>query len=225
MMRYLSRVIRRRVGPVAGACVLLAGGIGAGLLAGAGAAQAATCTGSAVLAGTTCTDTGTLSFTAGTLTLASPTALAWTAPDNGLNQGVVDTNTAQQSYVVDDATGSGAGWNVTASATAFTSTTPAATLAAGSFTTNSSLTLQSTTGAPTAACTGGNTCTLPNDSAVTYPVTIATTATKIYDAAAASGLGSITISPVGWWVAVPASALASTSGYISTVTLEVISAP
>jgi hypothetical protein len=239
MMRHLLRVIRRRVGPVTGACVLLAGGIGAGVLSGAGAAQAAPCSG-AVAAGTTCTDTGTLSFTAGTLALTSPTALAWTGVDNGLNQLLVDTTTAQQSYVVNDATGSGLGWNVTVSATTFTSTTPVATLPnTAAFATNGSLALNSGalfTTAPTAACTGTNTCTLPsNVLAGSYPIIMNTAAStptvyKIYDDSATFGLGSITIglpgaNPVGWWVAVPANAVPSTSGYLSTVTLEVISAP
>jgi hypothetical protein len=108
MMWHLLRMTRRRAGPVAGACVLL----------GAGTAQAAICPGTPVVAGTACTDTGTLTFTAGTLSLTSPVALTWAATNNGLNQLLVDGTTAHQSYVVDDATGSGAGWNVTVSATA-----------------------------------------------------------------------------------------------------------
>src|SRR5450759_2886173 len=89
------------------------------------------------------------------------------------------------------------------------------------------------TAGPTAACTSGATCTLPTDTSVTYPVAITTAASaptpvKVYDALAATGLGSITIglpgaAPVGWWVAVPANAVPAT--YLSTVTLEVISAP
>jgi len=59
-------------------------------------------------------------------------------------------------------------------------------------------------------------------------VTIGTTATRVYNAAVASGLGSINIGypgalPVGWWLTVPANAIAAT--YTSTVTLGVISAP
>jgi hypothetical protein len=236
MMRHLLRVIRKQVGPVVGACVLLAGGIGGCVLVGAGTAQAA-CPGTPVAAGTTCTDTGTLTFSAGTLSLLSPTALTWAGTGTGLNQLLVDATTAHQSYVVDDATGSGAGWNVTVSATTFTSTVPAATLPnTAAFATNGSLTLTAgalSTTAPTAACTTGATCTLPTDTAVTYPVIMTTAALtptvyKIYDALAASGLGSITIglpgaAPVGWWVAVPANAVPAT--YTSTVTLEVITAP
>jgi hypothetical protein len=234
VIRQLLRAIRRIVAPAAGACVLLAGGIGAGVLSGAGTAQAAVCPGTPVAAGTACTDTGTLTFTGGVLNLLSPTALTWAGTSNGLNQQLVDTTTAHQSYVVDDATGSGAGWNVTVSATTFTSTSPAATLPnAGTFSTNGSITSAVATAGPTAACTTGATCTLPTDTSVTYPVAITTAATtptavKVYDALAATGLGSITIglpgaAPVGWWVAVPGNAVPAT--YTSTVTLEVLSAP
>ena len=233
MVWHLLRMTRRRAGPVAGACVLLTGGVGACVLLGAGTAQAAACPGTPVVAGTACTDTGTLTFTGGSLNLLSPIALTWAGTGNGLNQQLVDATTAHQSYVVDDATGSGAGWNVTVSATTFTSISPAATLVnAGTFSTNGSITSAVATTAPTGACTSGATCTVPTDTSV-YPVAITTaasspTAYKIYDTSAATGLGSITIglpgaAPVGWWVAVPANAVPAT--YLSTVTLEVISAP
>ncbi len=233
-MRHLLRVITRRIGPVVGVCVLLAGEIAGWILPGTGGAQAAVCPGTPVTAGTACTDTGTLTFSAGTLALTSPTALTWSGAGNGLDQELVDATTAHQSYLVDDATGSGAGWNVTVSATTFTSTSPAATLPnAGTLSTNGSITSATAAVGPTAACTSGATCTLPTDTAVSYPVAITTAATsptayKVYDALAASGLGSITIglpgtAPVGWWVDVRANATPAT--YTSTVTLEVISAP
>ena len=231
-MRHLLHVIRRHAGPVVGTCVLLAAGISAGVLVGAGAAQATACPGTPVVAGTACTDTGTLTFTAGTLTLLSPTALTWAATNNGLNQSLVDTNVAHQTYVVDDATGSGAGWNVTVSATTFTNGTVSLPLA-GTFSTNGSITSAVLTTAPTGACTSGASgCTVPTNTQV-YPVAItcaasSPTAYKIYDTSATTGLGSITVglpgaAPVGWWVAVPANAVPAT--YLSTVTLEVISAP
>src|ERR1039458_4181146 len=138
MMWHLLRMTRSRAGPVAGACVLLTGGVGACVLLGAGTAQAAACPGTPVVAGTACTDTGTLTFTGGSLNLLSPIALTWAGTGNGLNQQLVDATTAHQSYVVDDATGSGAGWHVTVSATTFSSTVPTtATLAnTGTFSTN-----------------------------------------------------------------------------------------
>jgi hypothetical protein len=237
MMRNLLRVIRRRARPVACACVLLVGGIGAGVLAGAGAAQATTGCGAPIAAGTSCTDTGTVTYSGGNLTLTSPAALAWSTTDNGLDQQLVDATTAHQSYVVDDATGSDVGWNVTVSATTFTGTvTPFPTLAnAGTFSTNGSIASATATTPPTGACTSGATCTPPTNSmaALGYPVAITTaalspTAVKIYDTSGSTGVGSITVglpgaAAVGWWVSVPANAVAAT--YTSTITLEVISAP
>src|ERR1700722_7844956 len=207
-MGHLLRVIRRRVAPVAGACALLAGGIGACALAGAGTAQAAACPGTPVAAAGAGTDTGTLTFTGGVLTMLPPPALTWAGTNNGLDQELVDATTGQQSYAVDDATGSGAGWNVTVSATTFTSTTSPATLPdALTFSTNGSITSAVATAAPTAACSAGATCILPTDTTV-YPVAVTTAATsptpfKIYDTSAGTGLGSITIgrpgaAPVGW---------------------------
>lgn len=231
-MRHLARVTGRRAAPVLGACVLLAGGAGAAVLSGAGSAQAAACPGTPVVAGTACTDTGTLTFTGGVLNLLSPTALTWVGTGNGLDQQLVDVTTAHQTYVVNDGTGSGAGWNVTVSATTFT--TGSITLGnTGTFSTNGSISSAVSTAGPTAACSAASTCTLPTDTSVTYPVAITTapttpTAVKIYDALVNTGLGSINIglpgaAPVGWWVNVPANIKSGV--YTSTVTLEVVTAP
>jgi WxL domain surface cell wall-binding len=228
-MRHLLHVARRRVAPVLGACVLLAGGAGA---VAAGSAQAGPCPGAPVVAGTACTDTGTLTFTGGVLNLLSPIALTWAGTGNGLDQQLADVTTAHQTYVVDDATGSGAGWNVTVSATTFT--TGSITLGnAGTFSTNGSISSAVSVAGPTAACSAASTCTLPTDTAVTYPVAITTapttpTAVKVYDALVNTGLGSINIglpgaAPVGWWVNVPANTKPGT--YTSTITLEVLTAP
>src|SRR5450755_4062267 len=115
-MMHLSRTTRRRVGSAATACGLLTGGAGAFVLPGAGNAEATACG----TAQTTCIDTGTLNYNAGTLSITMPAALAWTYTDNGLDQQLVDATVAQQGYVVDDASGAAAGWNVTVSATTFT---------------------------------------------------------------------------------------------------------
>jgi hypothetical protein len=186
--------------------------------------------GTAIAAGTACTLTGTLGVTTGTLTMTSPSALAWSATETGLDQQLVDPTTAHHSYLVNDATGSGAGWHVTVSATTFTTGTY--TLAnTGTFVSTGSTASETATTAPTAACSTGSTCTLPTDT-TTYPVAITTAPTSpaavtIYDTSAASGLGSITIGigalPVGWWVNVPASTKAGT--YTSTISLTIISAP
>jgi hypothetical protein len=228
-MRHLARTISCRLGRFLGVCVLLTGGVGASALVTAGSAQAAAC-GSATPAGTPCTLTGTLGVLAGSLTLTSPTALAWSTTGSGVDQQIVDPTVAHQSYLVDDATGSGAGWHVTVTATTFTTgtvTLPNAT----TFVTTGSVTSEAATTAPTAACSSGSTCTLPTDT-TTYPVAITTAPSAplsftIYDTAAATGLGSITIGigalPVGWWVNVPANTKIGT--YTSTISLTLISGP
>ena len=222
-------VVRKRVVRLVAVGGLLTGAIGAPITLTAGTADAASC-GTAIPVGSSCTLTGTLNLLAGTLTLTSPTALAWSGTSNGFNQSLVDTTTAHQSYTVNDATGSGAGWHVTTSATTFTTGT-AALPNSGTFSTTGSSSSVSSATAPTAACSTGATCLLPSN-ATTYPVAITTaatapTASTIYDTSALSGLGSITVgigaNPVGWWLTVPASAVAGT--YTSTVTMQIISGP
>jgi WxL domain surface cell wall-binding len=211
--------------------LVLSAGIGGPTLLVAGAAQAAAC-GTATPAGTDCTMTGTLALTAGTMTLTSPSSLGWGGTVNGLDQRLVDPTAADQTYLVNDSTGSGPGWHVTVSATTFTS--GAKTLAdVGTFSTDGSKTSILGTAGPTAACAAQSTCTLPTDT-TTYPVAITTaasapTAVNIYSASAATGLGSIVIggstaaNPVGWWLNVPGNTQAGT--YTSTVSMEMISAP
>jgi hypothetical protein len=232
-MEFLGAINRRRAAGLAGSCVLALGGIVGAVAAGGGPADAAPCT---ATVGTPCVITGSADLGAGTLGATVPGSLAWSATLNGLGQDVVDSTAADQGYTVDDATGSSAGWHVTVSATTFTSTTPAATLAdTGTFSTTGSITSATATTAPTQACSGTTTdCTLPDNSGTTYPVAVTTAATTptpvtVYNAAAASGIGSVDIGgstaadPVGWWVHVPGATVAAT--YTSTITVDVISGP
>jgi len=209
----------------------LTGGLAPALIAlTPGVASAGAC-GSAVVAGTSCTMTGTLGVTGSTLTLTSPSSLTWAETLNGLDQSVVDTNAGDQQYTVNDATGTGAGWKVTMSATTFTNGSHTL-LNTGTLSTNGSVSSISATTAPTATCSA--TCTLPTNPGLTYPVAITTadtspTPSTIYDTAAASGLGQVVIGgstasdPIGWWLQIPASVYSGS--YTSTVTLEVISGP
>jgi hypothetical protein len=222
-------MLMRRLLHALGVFVILAGGLTASSALLASPAFAGAC-GTAVPAGTTCTMTGTVSLTGGSLTLTSPSSLSWAGTLNGSDQQIVDVNSADQQYTVNDATGSGAGWHVTTSATTFTNGTH--TFAnTGTFSTNGSVSSISSTSAPTATCTG--TCTPPTNG-TTYPVAITTatsspTPSTIYDTAINTGLGQIVIggstnpNPVGWWVYVPASA--SAGSYTSTITMEIISGP
>jgi WxL domain surface cell wall-binding len=233
VMRELMHITRKRSIHLLGACVLLGGGVGVSVLMGAAGAQAATC-GTDAPAGVSCLMTGTAVLGAGNLNLTPPNVLGWGGSVTGTDQALADTTGAgaDETYVVNDATGSGAGWHVTASATTFTSTTPAATLATSAFQTNGSAILETDTTTPTTACSAATACTLPTDTTV-YPVDITTaavpTAFTIYDASANTGLGSViiggvdTAQPVGWWLNVPANTLAGT--YTSTVTMAIIAAP
>ncbi len=213
---------RGRRARLLGACVLLTGGIGASALL-TGTAGAATC-----VAGAACSMTGTAALTGGALNLTTPTALGWAVTLAGLSQQVVDTTTGDQSYTVDDATGGGAGWHVTVDATTFTTGT--VTLAnTGTFSTNGSTgaaTAAATT-APTQACTNTGQCTLPTN-AITFPEAITTAAatpppTTIYEAAATTGIGSVLIGGVGWWLTLPGTTAAGS--YTSTVDMNIVSAP
>jgi WxL domain surface cell wall-binding len=209
--------------------MILASGLTAGSVALMPGTASATACGTAIPASSTCTMTGTVSLSAGPLTLTSPSSLSWSTTLTGVDQQLVDTNAGDQQYTVNDATGSGAGWHVTTSATTFTngsSTFPNT----GTFSTNGSVTSITSTSAPSATCTAS--CSLPTNQ-TTYPVAITTgtspTPVTIYDTAAGTGMGEMVIggstatNPVGWWVNVPASATAGS--YTSTITMEIISAP
>jgi hypothetical protein len=156
--------------------------------------------------------TGTATITAGTLAFVSaPGNISFAATLNGTDQTITQT----QAIDVGDATGSGTGWNLTATSTTFT---------AGAKTLSTTAT--TLTAAPTDVCDGGATCTVATN-AIAYPytlpaATVAPTATKVFNAAANTGLGNQTITP-SWKLSVPASTLAGS--YTSTWTLSLVSGP
>jgi len=155
-------------------------------------------------------------LTAGSLGFVSaPSAVTFpSTPLTGLNQ----TLTAPQTIDIGDATGSGAGWNITATSTTFTS--GANTLP------TSSTTIASAPSTPT--CDSNSTCLAATAAVgVTYPyslpaATTAPTATKMFSATAGTGLGDQTLSPT-WSLAVPSKAVAG--AYTSTWTLSLVSGP
>jgi hypothetical protein len=157
--------------------------------------------------------TATANITAGSLAFVSaPPNVSFSATLNGTNQ----TVTATQALDVSDATGSGAGWNITATTTTF-ATGGGPTLA------TTATTVQA---APTRACDSGSTCTLATNS-VSYPYTLpaagtAPTATKVFNAGAATGQGNQTVT-VTWSLAVPATTTPGT--YTSTWTLSLVTGP
>jgi hypothetical protein len=240
-MSVLSSIAKRKAAAMTGGCALLLGGFATAAVAGAGSADAQACTASI---GAACVITGSATLGTGTLTATVPASLSWATVLNGTPQALVDTNATpdgDEGYVVDDATGTAAGWNLTVAATTFTNTTGPGTLPdTGTFSTNGDVGAVGPTATtpPDVACTSGiGDCTLPNDVGVTYPVAITTaavapTAFSIYDAGAGTGIGSATIGtfgaitatdPVGWWLTIPSSTL--TGVYQSTVTIDVSSGP
>jgi hypothetical protein len=257
LMNFLSATSKRRAVGLAGACALALSGIASATVAGAGPANAATCTAADPTAvppvdAVPCVITGSADLTSGSLTAIMPDSLAWSASLSGAAQHVVDISAADQGYTVDDATATGAGWHVTVTATQFTCTPPVGgpTVTApctgtdtlpvtGTFSTNGSLDLATDLTAPGQSCTDGPTdCTLPSTTAgdqPTFPVPIAadgTTAATIYNAIAATGIGSVDIgsttahpatTPVGWWLGVPGTTVPGT--YTSTITVNVIAGP
>jgi hypothetical protein len=130
---------------------------------------------------------------------------------NGKNQ----TPTATQALDIGDGRGSGAGWNITATSTTFTT---------GSVTLSTTATTVQTT--PTLACDAGATCLLATNS-ISYPYTlpaasVAPTATKVFNSAANTGMGDQTVT-VTWTLTLPGNTLAGT--YTSTWTLSLVTGP
>jgi len=154
---------------------------------------------------------------AGTLTATAQVngtaGISLNLPSNPTISNTLDGTDQTASYAallgVVDARGTGAGWNLTISATNF-SDGSGHTLAPGTVTSVLS------------ACRGGSTCTGATSSGITYPLTIGGTAAKFYNSALNTGLGKIDVTPTVQ-VAIPGNAYAGT--YTSTVTLAAVSGP
>lgn len=133
---------------------------------------------------------------------------------NGVNQ----TVTASQAIDVGDATGSSAGWNITATSTTFTSGANTLPVTATSIATAPAV----------ASCDASSTCAPATAGAgVTYPYALpaastAPSATKMYSATAGTGLGDQTLTPT-WSLAIPSKTVAG--AYTSTWTLSIVSGP
>ena len=156
--------------------------------------------------------TATATVTGGTLGfVAAPASTGFSVSLTGRD--VVAT--ATQTFDVGDATGSGAGWNITATSTTFA--TGAHSLATTSVTVPS---------VPTVGCDSGASCTTATNG-TSYPYTLpagstAPTATKIFTAGANTGLGNQTVT-LAFQLAIPANAFAG--NYSSTWTYTLVSGP
>ncbi|HEX5501163.1 MAG TPA: WxL domain-containing protein [Thermomicrobiales bacterium] len=158
------------------------------------------------------TTTATATVSGGALSETTGATPSITATLDGTDQ----TKTYTLPLTATDPTGTGAGWNLTITSTAFSTggATPR-TLATGA----------STITTASSSCAQG-TCTAPTN-AITYPLTVpagatAPTAVKFFNAAANSGMGQFTVTPTVS-VSLPANTYAGT--YTSTVTLAIVSAP
>jgi WxL domain surface cell wall-binding len=153
---------------------------------------------------------GTLTTTA---TVAGTAGISLNLPANPSISDTLDGTDQTVSYApilgVVDARGSGAGWNLTISATNF-SDGSGHSLAPGTVT------------AVAAACHSGSTCTAATSSGISYPLTVTSTAAKFFNAASNTGLGKIDVTPTVQ-VAIPGNAYAGT--YTSTVTLAAATGP
>jgi hypothetical protein len=157
----------------------------------------------------------TATITAGSLGFinSTPGAVSFSTTLNGLDRTLATTLAMD----VSDATGSGAGWNITATSTTFTYVAVPPRTLTGTVT---------VPGAPTDACDAGSTCSLASN-AITYPYslpsgTVAPTATKLFNAAAASGMGNQLVTPT-FDLPIPATTYAGTS--TSTWTISLVSGP
>ena len=229
-MSYLRGLTTRHTTRLLAASTLVIGVSGGTLLALASPAGATTCDNATFTSG--CTVTGTAGVGGSSLGMIAPASQGWTTTLDGTNKQLV--NTADASFTVQDATGTGAGWTVTATATQFTGAgADGNTLAATGTMVYAGSGSSETSGAtPGAACAPSTTCQLPTTSGLTLPAPVTqdgSTLVNLYDADTSTGLGTIVIgaasggNPAAFWVNVPANATADT--YTSTITYAVATGP
>jgi hypothetical protein len=167
-----------------------------------------------------CTISGSASLTGGTLSVEAPSSLSWNGDLSGTDQQIDAPATLEPV----DATASGAGWELTASSTAFSGSAgeiPAPSNGASTLSLNGDPGSYSSFTSPGDQCAAGSTCTLPasDTDPVTYPVGVGATAAVIYTADQGSGLGAIDLSS-DWWLYVPAATLAGTYNDMITLTIS-----
>jgi hypothetical protein len=226
-MRFLLDLTSRRTTRLLAASALLIG-VGGATMA-ASSASAAACDDATF--SQTCTMAGSAAITGGALGMLAPVGQSWATQLNGADQQLVDT--ADASFTVQDITGSGDGWDVTAGATQFTGTTSDTNLLAttGTLVYNGSTTSETVGATPGNACAPATACTVATPTGLVMPVDFTTDGTleNIYDADTATGMGNIVVgalsggAPAAWWLNVPAGAVADT--YTSTITLAINSGP
>ena len=179
--------------------IIIFSGIAVAVLALAAAAVAGTVTATATVSG------------AGSLALSNGSTATLTDTLDGTDQTVAYT----LPLTLTDARGTGAGWNLTVTSTTFNDGS-GHTLATGA----------SSIGSVAMVCVAGGTCTNPTNS-IAYPLTMpaaasAPAAVKLFNSAAATGLGRFTVTPT-INVSIPGNSYAGT--YSSTITVAAVSGP
>jgi hypothetical protein len=161
------------------------------------------------LAGVITTSTG---ITGGALTLTTPGTVSLSATLTGADQ--IATGSLGKS-TVKDATGSGAGWNVTISGTQF---------ATGGATprTLPATALDVTGVAATSVAGRAPTNSISYGAGITVPLGSSVTPVKIYNAAASSGMGTFDLQPT---VALDIAADTYAGNYTSNITISVVAGP
>jgi putative surface cell wall-binding protein len=168
--------------------------------------------GSAIAAMADSSTGATIAVTGGSLSESGPTSVSATPVTlSGSDQ----TTSYSLGLTVIDPRGTGGGWNLTITSTTFTTGT------------HSLSTMASNINAvPVVACTSGSTCTSPTNG-ITYPLGVPAAATaptgvKFFDAAANTGMGSFSITPI-ITVSIPANTFAGS--YSSTVSVAIVVGP
>ncbi len=163
----------------------------------------------------TAVDDANVTVTGGSLAGTAATADDFTAV--ALDGTAQTTTGVLSAFSVTDATGTGAGWNVSIQGTQFKEHDGLAYVASGKMLDTDSLSLS----APTVSAIG-TTSTAPVITAGPYVID-GVTAVKIASAATDTGMGTYDFSSSTMTVSIPASAYAKT--YRSDVTVSVVSAP
>ena len=163
--------------------------------------------------GIVATVTATATLTAGTLGFESAPSTPLTFPSATLGTTSTQYETATESFTVADATGSGAGWNISLVSTQFYN---------ASFGVYLSTTALAVTGAVNSSCYGGATCSFATNSVAYTDTVTSNVANVIFNAATNTGMGDQIVTPT-FQLAIPPTAYKGT--YTSTFTVTLASGP
>jgi len=164
-----------------------------------------------------------------TLNAGSLTEIVTGAPSVSVTLSNGQNNTSPATLVVQitDATGSGAGWHITATSNLFTDTIPSPTptyIPANQFPSNAAQ--FGGDGAVSSVCASGSTCQLPNN-IYSYPLTLPAAATppapvSFFDASSGTGMG-VSILTANLAITVPGNTIPGL--YTDTITIAIIAGP